>query len=105
MKVIGKFKMNENRELIGGIFTQEFQSRDVRLVPHMVVGLNLSSSHRVLVGQIEAGVASTKAVANSVGYIDVRLGDPSLYAPIRAALYKDEGSETYTLYAIPTNDR
>ena len=56
-----------------------------------------AASHRVYVGRVEINGAWSKRSSEGRDYLAVKLGDPSLNAPIYANLVEDQDGESYTL--------
>lgn len=97
MTTIGKFKKNDKNEYVGAIFTTDLQSYEVRIVPWSTPANANAPTHRVIVGEVEIGVAWTKIVPGNGQYLRLDLDEPSFAAPIYADLVKDRTGDGFTL--------
>ena len=96
MANIGNFK-KVGTEYQGEIVTLQVQARNVRIVPEETRTNDKAPSHRVFVGRAEIGAGWSETSKAGLGYLSVKLDDPSLPAPIYANLFEAEGDDGYSL--------
>lgn len=96
MATIGSFKMNGGN-FEGSIATLELQATGVRIVVEQDRQNDNAPTHRVLVGRAEIGAAWTETSEAGRKYLQVKLDDPSLTAPIYANLCADNDGHGHSL--------
>ncbi|MEQ1864443.1 MAG: DUF736 family protein [Micropepsaceae bacterium] len=94
MAVIGTFVPTKEGGWIGNIRTLSIDAR-ARFVPNDNRSGDASPSYRIFVGKSEVGAAWQRQSGATPprDYLSVRLSDPTLVAPIAAALFTTEGSD------------
>lgn len=90
MATIGTFKKTGN-SYNGLIATLHLQASNVNIVAEDSVSSDKAPTHRIFSGKAEIGAAWEKTSRDGVPYMQVKLDDPSLEAPIYATLYDDRG--------------
>lgn len=94
MTVIGTFVPSKEGGWIGGIHTLTIKAR-LRFVPNDNRENENAPAFRVFVGRSRIGDAwqATSGGEGAKEYLRVRIDDPSLPAPISAALFQSENGE------------
>lgn len=96
MAIIGSFKKS-GEEFQGKIVTLATQVKGIRIIPVATPSGDKAPSHRVYLDGSEIGACWTKQSSEGREYLSISLDDPSLPAPIRANLFRDEDGQGFTL--------
>ncbi|WP_066918809.1 DUF736 domain-containing protein [Methylobacterium sp. CCH5-D2] len=95
MATIGTFTQTQTG-FTGDIATLTIQARKVTIVAESRGGEN-APTHRIFLGKAEIGAGWAKRSREERDYISIKLDDPSLPAPLYAALYGEEDGKTFSL--------
>lgn len=105
MATIGTFTQTQNG-FTGDIATLTIQARKVTIVAETERSGENAPTHRIYLGKAEIGAGWAKRSKGERDYISVKLDDPSLPAPLFAALYGEEDGKTFSLvWTRPTGRR
>jgi len=101
MANIGTFTKAEDGTFNGGIKTLQLNTK-AKFSPIDATG-NGGPDFRIFAGNVEIGAAWSKVSQQGQGrpYISVKLDDPSLPAPIYAALYEDDDGQFSLIWTRP----
>lgn len=80
----------------GDITTLTIQARKVAIVEESRGGEN-APTHRIFLGKAEIGAGWAKVSKEERDYLSIKLDDPSLPAPLYAALYGEAGGRSFSL--------
>ena len=100
MAIIGIFSPEKNGGWVGGIKTLTIDTK-VRFVPNDNRENDRAPDFRIFAGQSELGAAWARKGSgeNPREYLSVKIDDPSLQAPVIAAMfYGEEGKEAQLVW-------
>ena len=103
MATIGTFTQTENG-FTGEIATLTIQAKKVAIVPESRGGEN-APTHRIFLGKAEIGADWAKRSKEDRDYISIKLDDPSLSAPLYAALYGEDDGKFSLVWNRPNGRR
>ncbi|MDP4027038.1 DUF736 domain-containing protein [Methylobacterium sp. NEAU 140] len=96
MATIGTFTQTQTG-FTGAITTLTIQAKKVAIVGARERSGETAPTHRIYLGKAEIGAGWAKRSQEEQDCISIKLDDPSLPAPLYAALYGEEDGKTHAL--------